>query len=213
MSSRVSLAIVVLVVALCGAGCTRIVAKPGATSLENFSLTCPRDRVFDQALSFAQERNLEVKVLEKSSGLIRFERSSLSALDLDRYCIFPLVNSKTNMPVGTFESWGAEYEGTSVGTVNLNLLLSENGSANTNVSLRGNWSVQLVGDRWDQVIQVSSNGTLEDELKAYLEERQSCAEQRSSTGAQKLEQLRRLRNKGLITPAEFQRKQKQLSGD
>lgn len=135
MPSRISVAIAVFVLLLPAFGCTRIVAKRGETSLEDFVVTCPRNVVFDQALSFAQQHNLEVKVLEKSSGLIRFERSALTAPNLDRYCVFPLINERTNQPIGTFEGWGEEYEGTSVGTVNLNLLLSENGASGSVVKL------------------------------------------------------------------------------
>ena len=210
MSSRISVAIVALVIALCGSGCSRAVLKPGTTSLEDFSVACPRNQVFDQSLSFAQERNLEVKVLEKSSGLIRFERSTLGASDLDHYCTFPWVDSRTNQPAGTYESWADEYEGRPVGTVNLNVLLSEAGPASTKVSVRGNWTAIMEGTALNYTGPVSSNGTLEDQLRQYLEGQQACSTSSSSSNAEKLEQLRRLRDKGLITPEDFQRKQRAL---
>lgn len=100
-----------------------------------------------------------------------------------------------------------------MGAVNLNLLLSDSGSSGTKASLRGNWSVVMVGHRFEYSGPINSNGTLEDELRRYLEESQGCAVASSPTNADKVEQLRRLRDKGLITPAEYQRKAKALSVD
>jgi hypothetical protein len=189
-----------------------MVAKPGSANLHEFTVACPRSQVFDHALSFAQRRNLEVKVLEKSSGLIRFETTTLSAGSLDQYCVFPLVSSRDNLPTHTYEAWASEYAGVVVGTVSLNLLLSEDGPASTKVSIRGNWSVVMTGDGSRYSGPVSSNGFLEDELRRYLEGQQACSANAPASNAEKLEELRRLKDKGLITPAEFQRKQKELAG-
>jgi hypothetical protein len=190
-----------------------MVVKQGAPSFETMTVGCPRNEVFDHALAFAQARNLEVKVLEKSSGLIRFERSSLGANDLDEYCIFPIVDARTGQPVSTFQDWDREYEGIAVGAVNLNFLLSEEGPARTLVNVRGNWSVVMRDGEIGYSGPISSNGTLEDQIREYFDGQQRCAAPTKTTTQDKIEQLRRLRDRGLITAEEFQRKQKALASD
>lgn len=212
MSKRIAVPLAALGLLLYGAGCTRMLPKPGTPSLHDFTVACPRSQVFDLALAFAQQRNLEVKVLEKSSGLIRFETTTLTAPDLDRYCVFPLVSSRDNLPTHTYEAWAREYVGVVAGTLSLNMLLSETGPNSTKVSVRGNWSVVMTGDGSRYAGPVSSNGFLEDEIQRYLEGQQTCSANAPSSNSEKLDQLRRLRDKGVITPAEFQRKQKELSG-
>ncbi len=70
-----------------------------------------------------------------------------------------------------------------------------------------------MGHRSDYSGPVSSNGSLEDDLKRYLEDEKGCGSSTPSSSSEKIEQLRRLRDKGLITPEEFQRKQKSLAAD
>lgn len=216
MLSRL-LVFAVLGVVVNGLGCAARVGtstgttmiKRGQPSLKEMTVACPRAQVFDYTLAFAQARNLEVKVLEKSSGLIRFERSALSAADLDQFCIFPIVDTGTGEPVGTFEDWDREYLGFSEGTVNLNFLLSETGARSTNVSVRGNWSVSMNSYTGP----VSSNGTLEDELLDHLAGQQGCSLPAKPTTDEKVEQLRRLRDKGLITAAEYHQKVRELPSE
>ena len=50
-----------------------------------FSVAAPRDVVFDRLLRIGQARNLNVQVLEKSSGIVRFENAALSPAFLDTY--------------------------------------------------------------------------------------------------------------------------------
>ena len=61
----------------------------GEVSFADFSFSQSRDQVFDLALAVAQRLNLNVAVLEKSSGLLRFESAVLSADQLDKYCVYP----------------------------------------------------------------------------------------------------------------------------
>ena len=61
---------VLAAIALCGCHRARII--PATTSFADFDVAYPRERVFDAALSVANRLNLNVAVLEKSSGLLRF---------------------------------------------------------------------------------------------------------------------------------------------
>ena len=74
---------------------------PAQTAIQDYSINAPIQKVFEAALVVAQSRNLDVAVLEKQSGLIRFEAAFLSPTQLDNYCKYPYVhpnNSQTLQP-------------------------------------------------------------------------------------------------------------------
>lgn len=199
-------AILVVLPAALQVGCSRPVLKPGSTSLKEFSVQCSRNQVFDETLRVAQRRNLEVKVLEKSSGFIRFERTALGPDDLDQYCVFPLVSPKTGVPVSTFQDWGSTYGVPAVGTVNLNILLSEAPPNATSVSIRGNWSVGARGEG----VPVSSTGVFESEVEADLASSAVCGTPKGAVDPEKLQRLRGLLDRGLISTSEFEQKKRAL---
>jgi hypothetical protein len=117
---------------------------PAETAIQNYSINASREKVFDAALVVAQLLNLNVAVLEKQSGLIRFEGASLSATQLDKYCEYPYVHPKTGNPWDTFVNWNKRslsVAGSPVrGKLSLTLLITEKGSA-SNINLRSNWTV------------------------------------------------------------------------
>src|SRR5438552_3110137 len=95
-----------LVVAL--AACARAVpVVPQTASYYEFSVAAPRDRAFDELLRVAHRNNLSVHVLEKSSGLLRFESATLSAAQLDEYCQYPFTSSRSGQAFDTFSGWNA----------------------------------------------------------------------------------------------------------
>ena len=44
-------------------------------------------------------------MLEKESGFLRFEYANVTAGQLDRYCQYPYVSTKTGVPEATFTEW------------------------------------------------------------------------------------------------------------
>jgi len=60
-------------------GCWRYQVRPANPAHLQEPFAYPRNEVFDAVLSQAHEMNLEVKVLEKASGLVRFETIQLYA--------------------------------------------------------------------------------------------------------------------------------------
>jgi len=190
-------------------GCSHTTKKPGLVSLQEFVVDCPRTQVFDRALAIAQQRNLEVKVLEKSSGLIRFERSALLPSDLDRYCVFPLVDDRDDLPIATYTSFVRD-EGSAIGAVSLNFLATESSERSTKVSIRGNWTAILSGELGEYSGPVSSTGVLESELQDELAAQRTCGTTQHDKSGDKLGQLQRLRDEGLITEGEFETKRKAL---
>jgi hypothetical protein len=100
--------VVVIVAMLSLVGCAvRGELRPGRTQIHSFSVERSRSEVFDAALSLAQQLNLDVAVLEKQSGLIRFENAALTAAQLDRYIEYPYVKPGTSVPLQTFQQWYA----------------------------------------------------------------------------------------------------------
>jgi len=111
------------------------------TTIENFDVKLSRSQAFDASLVVAQTLNLSVAVLEKQSGLIRFEAATLSAAQLDQYCEYPFVNS-SNEPWDTFQEWNSRSlkrgGGNVRGKVTINILITEKEGA-SNISMRSNW--------------------------------------------------------------------------
>jgi len=130
-----------VVVSACS-GCVTGQLIAAKTSVSSYTINAPRGRVFDVALVVSQSRNLNVAVLEKQSGLIRFEAASLSALDLDKYCNYPYINPNTGGPWDTFTNWNQRSLNAGTGPVNgkmsITLLITDRGSK-SDVNLRSNW--------------------------------------------------------------------------
>jgi hypothetical protein len=154
------------------AGCSAPVVKPGGISFREFIVPCPRAQVFDDALGFAHASNLTVAVLEKSSGLIKFERATLDPIDLDAFCEFPLRDAETGAPFSTFWEWNQWWgEGITDAKVFLNVLMSEKGPKQTGVNVRGNWSAVITDNAYSEVTRnyvLNSTGSLEGMLRQSL---------------------------------------------
>ena len=142
----------------------------GEVSFADFSFSKPRDYVFDAALAVAQRLNLNVAVLEKSSGLLRFESAVLSADQLDSYCVYPYNRSNTGQPVDTFSGWNrrslaiANGGGPVSGTVSLTVLLSEKPEG-TSVNVRAAFTAANSTERYS----VNSKQVLEGNFREALQ--------------------------------------------
>src|SRR6266566_10077919 len=89
-------------------GCARAIPVPAhSAAFYEFTVEAPRERAFDQLLRVAHGLNLSVLVLEKSSGILRFENATLASMQLDTYCVYPFTNSRTQLPLDTFGNWNA----------------------------------------------------------------------------------------------------------
>lgn len=195
------------------------VPKPGDISFKEFIVPCPRPEVFDDALAFAHASNLVVAVLEKSSGLIKFEQANLTVTDLDAFCEFPLRDAKTGAPFSTFWEWN-QWWGERIGDskVFLNVLMSEKGSKQTSINIRGNWSAVLSNDAYTGVTRaytLDSTGVLEGMLRKHLLD---ACDGRSSPGAIEMlrefsleyEALRAQYNEGKMKTKEYEAQRDQL---
>jgi S1-C subfamily serine protease len=149
-------------------GCAVSRPIPVSPSLAEFTIERPRNEIFDAALGVAQSRNANVAVLEKGSGLVRFESATLTPADLDRYCQYPWLNARTLAPWDTFQGWNqralAGGVGSVRGIVTFTLLLQETGSSSTKATLRGNW----VARTNTESVPCNSLGVLEKELEGIL---------------------------------------------
>ena len=115
---------------------------PVETSVKNFTVSATRAEVFDAALVVAQASNLDVAVLEKDSGLIRFEAASISSDQMDVYCLYPFTVSNSDVAWDTYYNWNARSvragSGAVRGRVSISILVSEVESE-CNLSIRSNW--------------------------------------------------------------------------
>ena len=68
------------------AACRPVLVPGQQFTMENFTVPAPRERVFDAALAVSQRLNLQVAVIEKASGFIRFENAVLTPQQLDDFC-------------------------------------------------------------------------------------------------------------------------------
>lgn len=126
-------------------GCATATFKQAETTVTNHQINYNKSNVFDAALVVAQVLNLDVSVLEKSSGLIRFETARLSPGQLDLYCVYPFINPQTKEPWDTFQNWNARSVssggGQVRGQVSISVLISSVSEQVSNVNLRSNWAV------------------------------------------------------------------------
>ncbi len=150
-------------IALAFVSCTAV-PVPYEPLNKEFTITGPRDKVFDAALSAANSLNLNVAVLEKSSGLVRFERSVLDAFALDKYCKYPWAKSHDGAPWDTFANWNVRSVqnrcGTVTGTLSLSTLLTDLGNGTTKMSVRSEFTAQNALERSN----CNSRGILEEEF-------------------------------------------------
>ncbi len=142
--------------------------RPGRTQVHSFSVERSRSDVFDAALTLAQQMNLDVAVLEKQSGLIRFENAALSAAQLDQYVEYPYVKPGTTAPIQSFQQWYNRAiqlnEGPVRGRVSVTLLLGEDGPEKSKAVLRTNWVAQSNRESYP----CNSLGTFEREFEEAL---------------------------------------------
>lgn len=112
------------------------------TAIRNYDTNASRQQTFDAALVVSQILNLNVAVLEKQSGLIRFETASLSPLQLDQYCEYPYRYPSTGKPWDTFRNWNKRSLKTGAGPVrgkvSITILITEQESSSI-MNMRSNW--------------------------------------------------------------------------
>jgi hypothetical protein len=144
----------------------------GEVSFADFGFSKPRDQVFDAALAVAQRLNLNVAVLEKSSGLLRFESAVLSADQLDTYCVYPYNRSNTGQAFDTFAGWSrrslANGGGPVSGTVSLTVLLSER-PAGTSVNVRAAFTAANATEKYSVNSKQVLEGTFRDALQRQVD--------------------------------------------
>ena len=154
-------------------GCATSQLVPGSPSVNDFRFNATRDRVFDAALSVAQELNLAVEVLARDSGFLQFKRATLSAAQLDVYCYYPWVRAGSNIAWDTFQNWNNRSiyarAGVVSGSVTLTLILAEDQGGTTRGTLGGNW----IAGNLTEVQQCNSRGVLESEFESRIRNRLS----------------------------------------
>ena len=139
---------------------------PVRTAISDVQIEARRQEVFDAALIVSQYLSLNVAVLEKDSGLIRFETAALTASQLDQYCEYPFVN-RTGQPWDTFIAWYSRSSqagtGQVRGKVSLTILISEIPKG-ANLNLRAHWSAYNGNEEFD----CNSTGIFEEEFVSEL---------------------------------------------
>ena len=140
----------------------------GVPSLGDSEYAAARDEVFEAALLVAQEKNLNVAVLEKQSGLMRFESATLSPAQLDQYCKYMFVKKGTTEPVQTYQKWSSfstiTGAGNVWGVVSISFLLTSETPTKTKGTLRANWT----GRNAKESYALTSLGVLEGEFVAAV---------------------------------------------
>lgn len=169
---RYCFAFVLVTVLTCG--CVTVtpsgVPVPAETRTTEDIIWAPRATVFDAALAVAQDLNLNVDVLEKASGLLKFESAFLSPSQLDRFCTYPAKDPKTGEAWDTFANWNSRSvsggSGAVTGRVALNVLMKELAPQETEVSIRATFSAS----NNTETNQCGSLGVLEEEFLEGLRE-------------------------------------------
>jgi hypothetical protein len=128
-----------------------------------------KEEVFDAALAVGHKLNLEVKVLERESGLIRFERASLLPAELDLYCAYPLQYSGHRRGFEEFETFSEFNSYQRVfGDVSLTILIRSEAANRSVLDLSGRWTATF-GQRTSYVLW--SKGILEREYLDGVKDR------------------------------------------
>ena len=143
-----------------------VTAQPALvnTWVEDYPLAENRNSSFSATLTAAQLQNLDVSVLERDSGLIRFESALLSVQELQRYCEYPFVNASTGQAFDTFINANtrsiAAGAGQFSGKVSMSVLVRSGPQGNSNINIRSNWT----HSNNYQVMGCNSKGVLEEEF-------------------------------------------------
>jgi hypothetical protein len=154
--------IVVGILALALVGCVTTRLEPVPLSLQDhqFEVAGPRAQVFEALLGVAQNLNLSVDVLEKSSGFIQFKNSTLTPDQLDRFAQYPYVG-------GTFAGWSRQSSalggGAVRGVASISILLTE-----TAAGTRAKMHATFVASNSRESHQANSLGVLEHDLENSL---------------------------------------------
>jgi hypothetical protein len=166
--------IVICIVMLTIAGCVGSrVRVPLKTPISDTEISASRDEVFDAALVISQRLSLNVGVLEKDSGLIRFDAALLTPFQLDHYCEYPYVN-RAGRPMDTFAGFDARSlkagGGPVNGQVSLTVLITDD-PVGSNMNMRSIWSAT----NGVETAACNSTGVFERdfirEMKSYLRTR------------------------------------------
>ena len=165
--TKIVIYFVMVTIAGCGGTTLRVPAKTAITDTQIFA---SREEVFDAALVVSQHLSLNVGVLEKDSGLIRFDAALLTPFQLDEYCEYPYVN-RAGQPLATFADVSARSEKGATGPVNgkvsLTILITDD-PAGSNMNIRSIWSAHTAA----QNVACNSTGVFEKdfviEMKKYL---------------------------------------------
>lgn len=136
--------------------------------LETITLAKPRGLIFDAALAVSQKMGLTVEVLERKSGFLRLEMSTLSATQMDQYCRYPFVYEKDLQPTNSFQGWNQRSveagTGRVRGGVSLTMLIKEKGQTTSELVLQGKWTARNNFEK----LEVNSLRILEDQLLYQL---------------------------------------------
>lgn len=147
-------------VALVGCVTTRLEPVPLSLHDHQFEVAGPRAQVFEALLGTAQNLNLSVDVLEKSSGFIQFKNSTLTPDQLDRFAQYPYVG-------GTFAGWDRQSSALGGGAVrgiaSISILLTE-----TAAGTRAKMHATFVASNSRESHQANSLGVLEHDLENSL---------------------------------------------
>jgi hypothetical protein len=107
--------------------------------------------------------NLEVKVIEKASGLLRFETIQLPPDQMDQYCVYPLVSTGCRRLPTSFTAAAAAYGG-GRGMLSITVLVKSTGPESSAIDIRTNGTASLTTRRTTDTYPVESKGVLEEEL-------------------------------------------------
>ncbi len=87
--------------------CAKTWIEPVEPSNSRYRFSADFNDLFSAAISAGQQMNLTIDVIEKDSGVLKFNNAALNVQQLDRYCRYPVITSRTNAPWGNFERWNA----------------------------------------------------------------------------------------------------------
>jgi len=145
-------------------GCAPLRPIPVEPTNKSYDFNVSKQKVFDAALLTAQELNLDVKVIERDSGFVRFDKATLSPAQLDQYCEYPWVDSN-GKPAATFQR--GEMSWPFSGRASITIVVTEHGSSSS-VNVRTNLSYSGPGSFGSG--DCNSKGVFEDEFISKLQE-------------------------------------------
>lgn len=133
-------------------------------------LNYSRNDVFDAVLGEAHKMNLEVKVLEKASGLLRFETIRLSPTQMDQYCQYPLESTGCRQ-LPTSLSGAADANESGWGVLSITVLVTSTGADSSMVDIRAIGETAITVRSVTHALSVESTGVLERELLDGVKQR------------------------------------------